>query len=147
MSAWNEKRLPMIARLVLGAIFLVMGLNGFFNFMPMPAMPEAAGNFMGALVATGYMMPLLKTVEVVGGLLLLVGRYIPLGLALLAPVIVNITLFHLFLAPSGLVIAIVLLVAEIYLAWSYRDVFRPMLSVTTRPTDSKAPSQRFAYDH
>lgn len=147
MSAWNERRLPLIARLVLGVIFAVMGFNGFFHFIPMPEMPEAAGGFMGALAATGYMMPLIKIVEIVGGLLLLMGRYIPLGIALLAPVIVNIVLFHLFLAPSGLPIALLLLVAEIYLVWSYRDVFRPMLSVTTRPTDSKAPSRRFAYDH
>lgn len=146
MSDWKERKLPAAARIVLGLIFVVMGLNGFLGFMPMPPMPEAAGEFMGALAATGYMMPLIKITEVVGGLMLLSARYVPLGLTILAPNIVNIFLFHAVLAPSGLAIAVTLVALEVYLAYSYRDVFRPLLSATQKTTDAKAPQQRFAHD-
>ncbi len=147
MSEWSEKRIPMVARVLLGLIFTVMGFNGFFQFIPLPSMPEPAGAFMGALAATGYMLPLIKITEIVGGLMLLSGRYVPLGLTLLAPNVVNITLFHVFLAPSGLLMAFIVLALEIYLAWSYRDVFRPMLSANVRTTESKPVTQRFAHDH
>lgn len=147
MADSNKQKLPIVARVLLGLIFVVMGLNGFFGFLPMPPMPVAAGEFMGALAATGYMMPLIKITEVVGGLMLLSGRYVPLGLTLLAPGIVNIVLFHVFLAPASLPLAILILALEIYLAYSYRDVFRPVLSATPKPTNAKAPHQRFAYDH
>lgn len=147
MSEWSEKRIPAIARVVLGLIFTVMGINGFLQFIPMPPMPEEAGAFMGALAATGYMMPLIKITEIVGGLMLLSGKYVPFGLTLLAPGVVNILLFHAFLAPSGLLMALVVVALEGYLAWSYRDVFRPMLSANVRTTESKAPAQRFAHDH
>src|SRR5690606_493687 len=100
-----------------------------------------------ALAATGYMLPMIKTVEVVAVLLLLFGRYVPLALALLAPDIVNIFLFHVFLAPSGLPIAVLLVLLGVYLAWSYRDLYRPMLSARVIPTSRKQPQQRFHYDH
>lgn len=81
------------ARVLLGLIFVVFGLNGFFMFIPTPEMTEAAGSFMGALVASGYIMMVVKTVEVLSGLMILTGRYLPLGLILLAPVSINILLF------------------------------------------------------
>jgi uncharacterized membrane protein YphA (DoxX/SURF4 family) len=146
MSAMNERYLPTGARIILGAIFLVFGLNGFMNFMPMPEMPGAAGEFMGALAATGYMFPLIKIVEVVGGLLLLVDRCVPLALALLTPGIVNIAFFHAFLAPAGLPMAGLLVALALYLAWSFRDVYRPMLSPRSVPTAKKSPTERFQYD-
>ena len=91
---------PTAARIFLGLIFFVFGLNGFLQFMPQPPQPEAAGAFIGALAATGYMFPLIKGTEVVAGLLLLSGRFVPLALTLLAPIIVNIALFHTVLAPN-----------------------------------------------
>jgi hypothetical protein len=93
------------------------------------------------------MLPLIKLTEVVGGLLLLSNRFVALALALLAPGIVNITLFHAFLAPGGLPLAAVLVVAELYLAYSYRDLYRPMLSSHVVPTARKEPAGRFTYDH
>jgi hypothetical protein len=72
---------------------------------------------------------------------------VPLSLALLAPGIVNIVLFHVFLAPSGIPVAIALVVIATYLAWSYRDVYRPMLSARVLPTARKRPGERFRYDH
>jgi hypothetical protein len=85
-------------------------------------------DFLGALAATGYMFPLLKGTEVAAGLLLLSGRFVPLALALLAPVIVNIVAFHAFLAPAGMALPILVLALEIYLAWTRRASFRPMLA-------------------
>ncbi len=118
---------PLVARVFLGLVFTVFGLNGFFSFIPIPPMQEEAGAFMGALAATGYMFPLIKGTEVVAGLLLLSGRFVPLAITLLAPVTVNILLFHVVLAPApGMPLLII--AAQLYLAYAHRDVFRPLLS-------------------
>ncbi|HEY6476354.1 MAG TPA: DoxX family protein [Polyangia bacterium] len=126
-----QKVVPTAARLFLGLVFTVFGLNFFLHFLPMPAPPPQAGAFEGALFTSGYLFPLLKTVEVVAGLLLLGGLFVPLALTLLAPIIVNIVAFHLFLAPAGLPIPLAVLAAEIYLAWTYRAAFAPMLHLRT----------------
>ena len=118
------------ARILLGIGFLIPGLNGFFHFLPTPPMPESARDFVGALLATGYLLPLLKGLEVAAAVMLLAGRFVPLALAILAPVLVNIVAFHLALAPLGLAMPLVLAALELYLAWSYRDAFRPMLRKT-----------------
>ena len=138
MSSISSK-LPSIARVVLGFAFFVFGLNGFLHFLPQPPMSGPPADFAGALFATGYMFPLLKGTEVVASLLLLSNRYVPLALALLAPVLVNIVAFHGFLAPAGLPLPLVLLGLELYLARSYRDAFAPMLHARTSP-HSGAPS-------
>jgi uncharacterized membrane protein YphA (DoxX/SURF4 family) len=138
MSSISNK-LPSIARLVLGLVFIVFGLNGFFHFLPQPPMSGPPADFAGALFATGYMFPLIKGTEVAAGLLLLANRYVPLALAILAPVVVNIVAFHAFLAPAGLVLPIVVLGLELYLARSYRGAFAPMLQARTEPhTDAPA---------
>lgn len=121
------KGLAAALRVLLGLIFLIFGLNGFFHFLPNPTMPSAAVSFFGALYATGYMVPLLFATQVVGGALLLSGRFVPLALVLLAPVIVNIIAFHVFLAPGGLPLALVVTAFEIYLAWVNREAFAPLL--------------------
>jgi hypothetical protein len=123
----TARKLPTVARIAQGAAFFVFGLNGFLHFIPMPPPPPAAGSFFGALLATGYMFPLIKGTEISAGLLLLGNRYVPLALTLLAPILVNIVAFHAFLAPAGLALPLVLLAAELYLAWTYRAVFAPML--------------------
>jgi len=132
MSSISSK-LPSIARIALGLAFFVFGLNGFLHFLPQPPMSGPPADFAGALFATGYMFPLIKGTEVVASILLLSNRYVPLALALLAPVMVNIVAFHAFLAPAGLALPIVLLALELYLARSYRDAFAPMLHARTEP--------------
>lgn len=126
-----RNHLPTAARLFLGLVFTIFGLNFFFHFIPQPPTPARASAFAGALFASGYLFQLLKTVEIASGLLLLTGRFVPLALALVAPIIVNILAFHLFLAPAGLPLPALLLIAELYLAWSYRAVFAPMLQART----------------
>src|SRR5262245_59362782 len=114
---------PHVARVVLGLLFLVFGLNYFLNFLPPPpAPPEKALAFFGGLMAGGYVMPTVKAIEVAAGIALLSNRFVPLALTLLAPIIVNIAAFHFLLAPSyPMPIAIVALV--LYLAWTHRAAF------------------------
>jgi len=139
-SASNARKLPTAARLIQGAAFFTFGLNGFLQFLPMPPAPAAAAGFMGALAATGYMFPLIKGTEVVTGLLLLGNRFVPLALALIAPVLVNILAFHTFLAPAGIALPLVLLATELYLAWTYREAFRPMLQPRTAVSMAVEPA-------
>jgi uncharacterized membrane protein YphA (DoxX/SURF4 family) len=130
-----SRHLPAIARVLLGLMFLVFGLNGFLNFIPQPKdpIPEGAMAFVGAMMKTGYLFQLVKGTEVVVGALLLLNRFVPLALAFLAPVIVNIVAFHAFLAPSGAVMTVVILGLELYLAWAYRSAFRGMLAARVTP--------------
>jgi hypothetical protein len=100
--------------------------------MPVPPSPERASAFMGALAATGYMFPLIKGTEVITGLMLLSGRAVPLALIMLAPVVVNILAFHLFLAPGGIPIAIFALTMGLYVAYQQRAAFRPLFSSAER---------------
>jgi len=95
------KRASAIARYLAGVIFLVFGLNGFLNFIPMPPPGGIAGQFMGALYASHYLW-VIFAFQVVAGVLLLANRYVPLAVAFLAPVIVNILVFHTLMAPNGL---------------------------------------------
>lgn len=124
---------PHGARIVLGLVFFVFGLNGFLGFLPAPELTGAPGAFVGALAATGYMFPLIKGTEVVAGVLLLSNRFVPLALTLLAPVIVNIALFHFVLAPESLAMVFVILALELFLAWSYRGAFRSVVAAKARP--------------
>jgi hypothetical protein len=127
-------------RIVLGLVFFVFGLNGFLHFLPQPPLPAAAGAFMGGLAGAGYMFPLIKGTEVLAGVLLLSNRFVPLALTLLAPVVVNIVLFHTMLAPPNPVTALVLL-GEVFLAWSYRSAFAPMLRAKVAPDATATPTQ------
>lgn len=124
------KMAALIARLLLGLIFTVFGLNGFLHFIPNMQTPDRAVAFFTAMAATGYMLPLLFATQVLGGVLLLLGRFVPLALVLLAPVVVNIVMFHMFLAPGGLPLAIVVAALELFLAWTRRDAFTSMLRAT-----------------
>ena len=127
------KHLPTAARLFLGLVFTVFGLNFFLHFLPAVATTPRAASFAGALFASGYFFPLLKTTEVLAGLLLLRNRFVPLALAVLAPIVVNIVGFHLALAPAGLPVALAVLAAQLYLAWAHREAFAPMLRARTQP--------------
>ena len=112
----------LIARYLLGLIFVVFGANGFLHFIPMPPPPGVAGQFMGALFVS-HVLVVIFLLQLVGGLLLLAGLYVPLALVLLGPVIVNIVLFHAFMAPSGLPLASVVVVLWLLVAWSVRSAF------------------------
>jgi putative oxidoreductase len=112
----------LISRLLLGLIFVVFGLNGFLHFIPMPPPTGVAGQFFGAIFASHYYVVIFG-IQVLGGLLLLINRYVPLALALLAPVIVNIFFFHTLMAPAGLPLAIVVVMLWTILAVRNKQYF------------------------
>jgi len=117
------KYVIVIVRVLLGLMFAVLGSNAFLHFIPMPEMHGQAGAFMTALASSGYLY-VIAVFQVLGGLCLLLGaRFVPLGLTLLGPVIVNIVLYHLFLDTQGLPMAIVVAALSLFLLWIYRFKF------------------------
>lgn len=127
-------KLTLIARILLGLIFFAFGIAGLFNLLPPPEnLPENMTKFMQGMMATGYFFPLLKGTEIVCGALLLVGAFVPLALIILAPIVLNIFLVHMYMEPSGLPMAILIGVLEVYLAFfakPYRSVVRKIFSLT-----------------
>jgi uncharacterized membrane protein YphA (DoxX/SURF4 family) len=124
-----------IVRVLLGLVFFVFGLNGFLHFMPNPPPTPAAGEFFGALIKTGYMFTLIFGPQVLGGALLLLNIAVPFALVILAPVVVNIIGFHLYLSPVPMQLAIAFIVTafELFLAWHYRAAFAPLFRAAPRP--------------
>src|SRR3982074_908334 len=117
------KILVLIARLLLGLIFVVLGLNGFLNFLSMGPMPTGlAGQFIGALILSHYYW-VVAVLQIAGGLLLLSNRFVPLALVLLGPVIVNILLYHLFLNPAGIGPAILVTILWFIVFYGHRQYF------------------------
>src|SRR5258708_33808817 len=108
-----------IVRVLLGLMFAIFGSNAFLHFMPMPPLKGHAAEFMAAMGETGYMQAI-AAFQVAGGLILLLGRFVPLGLPLLAPVTVNIVLYHIFIPPTGLPVAIVVALLSLFLLWRHR---------------------------
>ena len=114
----------LVARILLGIVFVFFGLNIILQFLKMPPPPGDAGEFMTIMVVHGFMR-VVGLLQIVAGILLLVGRYVPLALALLAPIIVNILMFHMFLlGGAGIAPAIVVTLLELFLLWAYRLSFR-----------------------
>ena len=121
------KTVVLIARLLLGLISVVFGLNGFLNFLSMGPMPTGlAGQFMGALVLSHYYW-VVAAFQIIGGVLLLMNRFVPLALVLLGPVIVNILCYHLFLNHAGAPFAIVLTVLWFIVFYGHRQYFSGVL--------------------
>lgn len=130
-----KARATAAARILLGLVFLGFGVNYFFGLLPLPVMEGAAGRFFDGLVASKYMLPLLFGTYVVTGAALVIGRFVPLALVVLAPIIVNVVAIHLVTEPSlaGLVPGVFVLVLEVFLARQYGSAFRPMLQARQTP--------------
>jgi putative oxidoreductase len=112
----------LIARILLGLVFVVFGLNGFLNFIKGPLPSGVAGQFLGAMMQSHFVF-VVSAVELAGGALLLANRYVPLALVLLGPVIVNIFFYHLLMDRSGLIIAIVVIILWGLIALRHRQYF------------------------
>src|SRR5260370_33115359 len=95
------KILTNISRFLLGFIFLVFGLNGFLHFIPIPPPSGVAGQFLGSMFVTKYLL-FVFAIQLIGGVLLLINRYVALALTILGPIIVNILLFHGLMSPAGI---------------------------------------------
>jgi hypothetical protein len=135
MSA--RSKILVVARVLLGLAFAVFGLNFFLHFLPQPPPPPEAGVFLGALFA-GKIFSIIKPIEIAAGLALLGNRFVPLALTLLAPIEIGILAFHGVFEPSGLPIVVVLLALTVFLAWSYRAAFAPMLHARVEPTAAES---------
>jgi len=117
------KVLTVIARILLGLIFVLFGSNAFLHFIPMPPPPQGlAGDYVRVFIDSGYVY-VVAILQIVGGLLLLIGRFVPLGLTILGPIIVNILIFHALMAPEGFLPAFVVTALELFLVWRYRTAF------------------------
>jgi hypothetical protein len=124
---------PHIARFILGLGFLIFGLNGFLNFMPAPKdLPQDMLTVAGGLMKGGY-MTVVSVDELVVAVMLLTNRFVPLALALLAPIIVGILTFHIAVQPAGIGPGVFVALLELFLAYSYRKAFCPMLAAKVTP--------------
>ena len=116
------KTIIVIVRLLLGLIFLTFGLNGFLHFIPASPPSGTAGQFVGALFVSHYLVPIFL-LQIISAVLLLINRYVPLALTLLAPIIVNILLVHILMLPSGLPLALVVTALWFIVFLSVRSAF------------------------
>jgi hypothetical protein len=130
---------PTVARILLGVVFTVFGANFFLHFLPKPPMQPGPALDLVLALGNSYVMTLVKVVELAAGLLLLSNRFVPLALALLAPIVVGIVGFHATLAPATGGLAYLVLLLELALAYAYRDAFKPMLRAHNEP--ARATSQ------
>ena|ERR1700730_14648084 len=128
----------LIARLLLGLIFLTFGLNGLLHFIPMPPPTGVAGQFYGALFASPF-WTVIFAVQTLGGILLLANRYVPLALVALAAVIVNIFAFHIFMAPAGLPLALVVAVLWTIVALRNKQYLASLFVARTEPAKDSSP--------
>jgi putative oxidoreductase len=122
------KIIGLVARVFLGLIFLVFGLNGFLHFLPLPHEEGLASQFMGALFLSHY-LSVIYFLELMGGLLLLVNRLVPLALVVLGPIVVNIFFFHALMAPQGMSLAVGTSLLFLVAVWSNRYYFEPVFTL------------------
>ena len=121
-----------IARYLLGVIFLTFGLNGFLHFIPMPPPAGVAGQFFGALFVSGFYVAIFA-LQIVPAVLLLANRYVPLALTILAAVIFNILCFHIFMAPAGLPLPLLVAVLWVVIFINVRQAFSGLLQSRLQP--------------
>src|SRR5262245_57298691 len=119
------KIVVIVARVLLGLMFFVFGLNPFLKFIPTPPISGVAGEFLGALISSHYVL-VVGAVQVISGALFLIGRYLPLAIALSGPVIVNIVSYHLTMHLAGAAPALVAVVCWLVLFWAFRASFAPL---------------------
>ena len=124
-----KQKVTLAARLLLGLIFFVFGLNGFLQFLPMPPMAEEASKAIGGLFGLSYMFPMVKGLEVVAGLGLLTGLFVPLSLILLSPIVVNIFMFHVTYTPAESGMAIFIMILQVLAALGVWDRFKSVLAM------------------
>jgi len=124
MKNLNWKMMP---RLALGFVFLLFGLNGLMQFLPLPAPSAEGGALLGAIGASGYMFPMVKITEIGAAILLCLDRYVNLALVLLAPIVVNVFAFHFFLDQAGLPIALLVLALWTWMVWERKENYSILL--------------------
>jgi hypothetical protein len=132
------KILTNVSRFLLGFIFLVFGLNGFLHFIPMPPPSGVAGQFLGSMFVTRYLL-VVSALQVISGALLLVNRYVPIALTILGPIIVNILLFHGLMNPNGLGLALLVTILWAVVFVSVRSAFAGIFQARVAITPASVP--------
>ncbi|MCU1323310.1 MAG: DoxX family protein [Acidobacteriaceae bacterium] len=122
-------KVVLVVRILLGLVFFAFGMIGILNLVKAELPAGDAGVFSGILMTHGY-MKFISLLEIIAGLLLLVGRFVPLGLVILGPILVNILLYHLLLDPKGIAPGIVVTLMEVFLIWAYRRSFRGLFDAS-----------------
>jgi putative oxidoreductase len=117
-----------IIRVLMGLLFLFSSIAFFFNLVPTPELTGNLKTFNDGVTASGYLMQLIKGTELICAIAFISGRFVPLAVVVIFPVIVNIVLVHSFLAPEGLPVAIALLLADLFLAYYYRDRYKTLVA-------------------
>jgi uncharacterized membrane protein YphA (DoxX/SURF4 family) len=135
------KYLAHVPRIFLGFVFTVAGTMGLLHMLPAQQLEGPAAVYMAGMTGS-YLFTLVKATEVAVGLLLLSNRFVPLALVVLAPVMVNVFAFHALYAPSGLVTPVLLVAAQIFVAWQHRAAFSPLLTAKSVPAQSSAEGAR-----
>lgn len=120
------KIVALIVRMLMGLLFLFASIAVLFNLAPQPELTGNAKIFMDGMLASGYLLTLIKLTELVCGIAFVSGLFVPLALVVIAPVNINILLFHLFVDTAGLPVAIFLVLANAFLAFVHREKFRPL---------------------
>ena len=114
------------ARIIFGLLWVVFGVNFFLHFIPQPPPPEEGMKFLSGLMANPLFFPLMKVIEIAAGVMLLANIAVPLVLVVLAPITVNILLYHTVLDPAGAGVAIVMTLIHVFLGYAYFNSFRPL---------------------
>ena len=122
-------KVVMVVRILLGLMFFASGMIGILNLVKAELLPGDAGVYVNILTVHGF-MKFVSLLMVIAGLLLMVGRYVPLGLVILGPILVNILLYHLLLDPKGIAPGIVVTAMEVFLIWAYRLSFRGLFDAS-----------------
>ncbi len=123
-----NNKIQKFIQIILGLILIIFGANKFIGFIPAPELPEAAAGFMDALVKTGYMFPLIGVIEVITGLLLIFNKWVAFAVILLAPVAINMILFHLKLAHGGIAPAALVTILNVVLIYVNWDKYKPLFN-------------------
>ncbi len=116
-----------IVRILLGALYVFSSIVVLFHLMPQPEQTGAAKTFMDGMVATGYLLPLIKITELLCGLALVIGRFVSLATVVIFPISLNILLFHIFVVPEGVAVGVFIVLANLFIAYAYREKYKPML--------------------
>jgi len=123
-----KKKIILVVSILFGLMFINAGLNKFFNYIPVPAdMPEKMMKAMTAMMEIGWLMPLVAVAEIVGGVLFMITKFRALGAIIIFPVMVGILLTNVFIAPSGLPMALVLLAINLWIIFENREKYLPMI--------------------
>lgn len=121
------KKAIFISRIVLGAMYTLFSLMFFFKLMPASELTGPAASFMGGLFSSGYMMYLVKAIELICGIALITGQFVPLATVVIFPITLNIFLYHAFLDPKTILISLVIILLNLFVAYGYKDNYTLLL--------------------